>query len=157
MQLGIQFIQSKAKSIEHDSAVIIQFFKFFNNISEKYGLRYPSKEGTKTANVISWFSNKLYTEYINYSFCIGIVYIKKGYRGHGIFKKIFEIHLNIKKIKEKKINTYVHVFSNNISAIKTYKKNGFVVIKELKSNDLKIKKFLPYNMKQILIKKLTDD
>ena len=71
--------------------------------------------------------------------------------------KILEIHLNIKKIKEKKINTYVHVFSNNISAIKTYKKNGFVVIKELKSNDLKIKKFLPYNMKQILIKKLTDD
>ena len=115
------------------------------------------KNSIKYAKSISNLTSKLYTEYIDNSFCIGIVYIKKGYRGHGIFKKILEIHLNIKKIKEKKINTYVHVFSNNISAIKTYKKNGFVVIKELKSNDLKIKKFLPYNMKQILIKKLTDD
>ena len=38
-------------------------------------------------------------------------------------------------------------------AIKTYKKNGFIMIKELKSNNPEVKKYLPYNYKQVLIKK----
>ena len=81
---------------------------------------------------------------------------KKKYRGYGIFKKILEIHINNNKIFERKLNTYVHVFSNNISAIKTYKKNGFVMIKELESDNNKIKEYLPFHKKQILIKKADD-
>ena len=114
------------------------------------------KNSIKYAKSISNLTSKLYTEYIDNSFCIGIVYIKKGYRGYGIFKKIFEIHINNNKIYDRKMNTYVHVFSNNISAIKTYKKNGFIMMKELKSDDNEIKKYLPFNKKQILIKKADD-
>tara|TARA_B100000963_G_scaffold148278_3_gene129214 strand:- start:76035 stop:76697 length:663 start_codon:yes stop_codon:yes gene_type:complete len=113
-------------------------------------------DSIKYAKSIFNITSKLYTQYILNSFCIGIVYIKKNYRGYGIFKKILEIHINNINKGERKMNTYVHVFSNNISAIKTYEKNGFVVIKEIKSDDNEIKKYLPFNKKQILIKK-TDD
>ena len=54
------------------------------------------------------------------------------------------------------MNTYVHVFSNNISAIKTYEKSGFVMIKELESDNDEIKDYLPFYKKQILIKKTND-
>ena len=107
----------------------------------------------KHAKNIFTVTSKLYTEYFTNTFCIGIVYIKKKYRGHGIFKKVLDAHLKKNKIKEKKIDTYIHVFSNNIMAIKTYKKNGFIMIKELKSNNPEVKKYLPYNYKQVLIKK----
>lgn len=107
----------------------------------------------KYAKNISNVTSKLYTEYYTNTFCIGIVYIKKKYRGHGIFKKVLDAQLKKNKIKEKKIDTYIHVFSNNILAIKTYKKNGFVMIKELKSNNSEVKKYLPSDYKQVLIKK----
>ena len=113
-------------------------------------------DSIKYAKSIFNITSKMYTEYPPNSFCIGIVYIKKKYRGYGIFKKILEIHINNNKIFERKLNTYVHVFSNNISAIKTYKKNGFVMIKELESDNNKIKEYLPFHKKQILIKKADD-
>ena len=71
----------------------------------------------KYAKSIFNITSKLYTEYLLNSFCIGVVFIKKKYRGYGIFEKILEIHINNNKIFERKLNTYVHVFSNNISAI----------------------------------------
>jgi len=110
----------------------------------------------KYAKSIFNITSKLYTEYLLNSFCIGVVFIKKKYRGYGIFEKILEIHINNNKIFERKLNTYVHVFSNNISAIKTYEKNGFVMIKELESNNDEIKEYLPFHKKQILIKKTYD-
>ena len=110
----------------------------------------------KYAKSIFNITSKLYTEYLLNSFCIGVVFIKKKYRGYGIFEKILEIHINNNKIFERKLNTYVHVFSNNISAIKTYEKNGFVMIKELESNNDEIKEYFPFHKKQILIKKTND-
>ncbi|MDG2397256.1 MAG: GNAT family N-acetyltransferase [Flavobacteriaceae bacterium] len=97
--------------------------------------------------------SELFIEYLNKSFCIGIVYIKKKYRGKGLVKKILDFHIKKNKINEKKINTYVQVFGNNISAIKTYKKYGFKEEKELSSFNKKIIQYLPSNKKILLIKK----
>ena len=59
------------------------------------------KNSIKYAKSISNLTSKLYTEYINNSFCIGIVYIKKGYRGHGMLKKFSKFTLIIiKYLKE---------------------------------------------------------
>lgn len=91
------------------------------------------------------------------TFQIGLVYINKEYRGNGLVDVLINNHIKSLKVKNPEINQiYIQVFSNNIAAIKAYKKNGFNIIKSKKSLNQKILKLLPFNEKILMLKEINN-
>ena len=80
-------------------------------------------------------------------------YTLPEYRGRGILGKIIEAHekkavsSNVKKIQ-------VHVFDNNPSAIKSYEKKGFKIIKRFESAHPDTSLFFPSNIELLMEKEL---
>ena len=65
-----------------------------------------------------------------------VLYLKKDFRGMGLVNLLIDSHIDFLKQKQKGITeVYVQVFSNNLAAVKAYKKVGFSVIKSKKSSN----------------------
>lgn len=85
---------------------------------------------------------------------LGLVYVIEEYRGKGLVQYLLDCHINSLCDIQKGIESiYVQVFSNNISAIKAYKKYGFEIVESKKTNDDRINNLLPSNEK-FLMKKI---
>ena len=72
---------------------------------------------------------QLHLDNVKNTIQIGLVYVIEEYRGRGLVNYLLDNHINSLKETHQSIESvYVQVFSNNTSAIKTYKKYGFEII-----------------------------
>ena len=67
-----------------------------------------------------------------------MLFICEEHRGKKITDQLINLHINKRKRKLEFKKVQVQVFKNNITAIKTYKKNGFKVKKSYRSNSKEI-------------------
>lgn len=78
-------------------------------------------------------------------------FTKPDYRGNGLMGKIVDEH--IRQARESNIHKMqVHVFANNLPAIRTYEKKGFMLVKEFVSNNPQSSQYFPSN-KELLMEK----
>jgi ribosomal protein S18 acetylase RimI-like enzyme len=81
------------------------------------------------------------------------LFVLENHRNKGIsdtlIKKLEENYLSIFPSLKK---AQVQVFSNNVGAIKVYKKNGFQIVKSFKSHNIETLDYLPFNEKYLMEK-----
>lgn len=78
-------------------------------------------------------------------------YTKSEYRGNGLMGKIVDEH--IRQAAESSVHKMqVHVFADNVPAIRTYEKKGFVITKEFVSSNPLSSQYFPSN-KELLMEK----
>ena len=107
------------------------------------------------AKLLSPILKGLHIEHTNNSIQLGLVYLKKDFRGMGLVNLLINSHIDFLKQKQKEITeVYVQVFSNNLAAVKAYKKVGFSVIKSKKSSNKTILNLLPFNEKTLMLREL---
>lgn len=107
------------------------------------------------AKLLSPILKGVHIEHTNNSIQLGLVYLKKDFRGMGLVNLLIDSHIDFLKQKQKEITeVYVQVFSNNLAAVKAYKKVGFSVIKSKKSSNKTILNLLPFNEKTLMLREL---
>lgn len=112
-------------------------------------------ECIEKAKLFSPILKGVHIENTNNSIQLGLVYVKKKYRGMGLVSLLIDNHIGFLKQKRKEITeVYVQVFSNNLAAIKAYEKAGFSIVKSKKSSNKIILKLLPFNEKTLMLRKL---
>ncbi|MFT4643729.1 MAG: hypothetical protein ACI8ZX_000122 [Planctomycetota bacterium] len=112
-------------------------------------------ECIEKAKLFSPILKDVHIEHTNNSIQLGLVYVKKKYRGMGLVSLLIDSHTGFLKQKRKEITeVYVQVFSNNLAAIKAYKKVGFSIVKLKKSSNKIILKLLPFNEKTLMLREL---
>ena len=112
-------------------------------------------ECIEKAKLFSPILKDVHIEHLNNSIQLGLVYVKKKYRGMGLVSLLIDRHTGFLKQKRKEITeVYVQVFSNNLAAIKAYEKAGFSIVKSKKSSNKIILKLLPFNEKTLMLRKL---
>jgi ribosomal protein S18 acetylase RimI-like enzyme len=97
-------------------------------------------------------TSELIIDHVEGVLTLVIVYVSPAHRGHHIFELLANEH--IKKndgVKE----LALQVMSNNHNAIRAYERYGFKKFLEIKSENDKIKLFLPHNEKLLMKKSLT--
>lgn len=78
-------------------------------------------------------------------------YTKPNHRGKDLMGRIIDEHIKL-ATESNVLKIQVHVFANNLPAIRTYEKKGFVVTKEFVSNDPLSSQYFPSN-KELLMEK----
>lgn len=87
---------------------------------------------------------------------LGLVYVSEKYRGKQLVSKLVNNAIELYKTIERVDNMYVQVFGNNIRAIKTYEKIGFIEEKRIIANSKKVEEYLPSRIKVLMRKKLSN-
>lgn len=87
------------------------------------------------------------------SYQLEYVYLKPEYRGNGIINSLIEEHV---RQAESCKNMFVQVFANNIKAIHSYEKVGFIISNTFHSSNSQTKDYLPDDTKLLMIKKLNN-
>jgi ribosomal protein S18 acetylase RimI-like enzyme len=96
---------------------------------------------------------QLHLDYLMNTIQIGLVYVIEEYRGRGIVKFLLDDHINsLKESHQTTESVCVQVFSNNKSALQTYKKYGFEIIDSKITADKRIFNLLPSNEKFLMRK-----
>lgn len=80
-------------------------------------------------------------------------YTIPAFRGKGVLGRIIEAHEQAATLSGVK-KVQVHVFDNNPSAIKSYEKNGFKVVKRYESLHPDTHRFFPSNIELLMEKEL---
>lgn len=114
--------------------------------------KFIPKENLLKSKSISNLINSVYIDYVEGSMSVGITYIDKRYRGLGILKKLLDKQKEKLMSKNRIVDIYIQVFSNNIQAIKAYEKLGFLKVNSAISNSKDILKYLPSNEKFLMKK-----
>jgi ribosomal protein S18 acetylase RimI-like enzyme len=106
-------------------------------------IAYASKEAKITSELV--------IDHVEGALSIVIAYVSPEHRGQNLFRLLTDAHLKRNPgVKELSLQ----VMANNIPAIRSYEKYGFSVTLSKKTDDPRIFKFLPYNEKLLMSKKV---
>jgi ribosomal protein S18 acetylase RimI-like enzyme len=109
------------------------------------------KESLTYANKEAKVASKLVLDHVKGALSLVIGYVDYDHRGNHLFESLTQAHLERNQgVKE----ICLQVMSNNYFAIKSYERIGFRTKFEVKSDDERIKLFLPYNEKILMSKSL---
>jgi ribosomal protein S18 acetylase RimI-like enzyme len=82
---------------------------------------------------------------------IEYVYIKKEHRGKGLLTKLINAHAKLCSLRNPNIKyMQVQLFANNIAALSSYQKAGFMILSSFDSSDDQILEFLPGKTKLLM-------
>lgn len=113
------------------------------------------KESITDAIKLHPILNELYIENRIATIQLGLVYVSENYRGKKLTNLLINEVINKYKLLNKNLSEmYVQVFENNISAIKSYEKSNFEIVKLVKSKNKRITDFLPSNGKVLMKKQI---
>jgi ribosomal protein S18 acetylase RimI-like enzyme len=98
-------------------------------------------------------TSELFIDHVKEALSLVVVYISPAHRGKHLFELITNEH--IKRNDGIKVLS-IQVMSNNLYAIKAYEKYGFRKSFTIKSENEKIKLFLPHNEKILMKKNLSN-
>lgn len=98
---------------------------------------------------------ELHLDYIDNTIQIGLVYVSESFRGHGLanflieeqIKQLLQVSPGIKE-------SYVQVFGDNKTAIKSYQKSDFKIVSEKRSINKEIVKYFPSDSKVLMKREL---
>ena len=109
----------------------------------KSSILYASKEAKITSELI--------IDHVKEALSLVVVYIRPQHRGKHLFELLTNEHVKRNPgVKE----LAIQVMSNNIYAIRSYKRYGFEESFVIKSGNPKIRQFLPYSEKMLMKKTL---
>lgn len=96
-------------------------------------------------------ASELVIDHVKGALSLVIGYVDPDHRGNHLFEKLTQAHIERNQgVKE----VCLQVMSNNYFAIKSYERMGFKTKFEIKSDDERIKLFLPYDKKILMSKSL---
>lgn len=95
--------------------------------------------------------SQVHIEPIKGSIQIGVVYVAPEHRGKQLVELLIRGQIAMLKQRSNvKHEAYVQVFGNNIAAIRSYERLGFVINSTVVSSDLAICQYLPDNVKILM-------
>ena len=109
------------------------------------------KSCIEKASALNNLVKELHIEYKDHSIQIGLVYVSAAFRGQGLANIL--IDAQVKQLMELSpgiTESFVQVFGNNIAAIRSYEKSGYIVVLEKKSEDSRIIKYFPSSSKVLM-------
>ena len=103
------------------------------------------------ASKLNRIINDLHIEYKNNTIQIGLVYVAPDARGRGLVKIMIEKKIELLLIQHPDITeVYIQVFGNNIPAIKSYQKAGFVTALVKDSMLPETRELMPHTSKVLM-------
>lgn len=125
--------------------------------SNLIGFTFPPENLKKAATKIKIIS-EVQIERENGSYQLEYSFVDADHRGKRLTQQLMKAHLDFAKELEPDIKkAQLHVFENNEIITKVHQRSGFSISKRFVSNNEEILNYLPYNVKLLMEKSLTND